>query len=427
MLRSSLATALFGALVLSATPSPAFAQLPSMDRLRKTVNQAVEDEILNEADRLARTATRCVFDDLECIRKANEGNEEVVLTNSDGELILDDDGRPVTSPDNLPPGYETTSETPGASSNYDFVAGERVLFEDDFADENQGDFPRTLEFMRGNMEVVTMDDGRPFLRGTSDPSQFAVVLPAVLPDQFTIEFDIHDVRTEGGTWVTTEEPNRSGQTGGNVFNFGHWRGSGIWDPEGEPLSSGESELMEREIVTARIMADGEHVKAYINEVRVSNVPRVELARTDRIYFSMSARDDRPIYLSNIRVAAGGRDLYEALSTDGRVEVHDILFDTGSDVIRPESFPVLEEIGTMLRDHADLALMVEGHTDNEGDFDANMQLSDARAASVKVYLLETFGIEESRLRTMGLGSTRPVDTNDTPEGRQRNRRVELVRM
>jgi outer membrane protein OmpA-like peptidoglycan-associated protein len=71
-------------------------------------------------------------------------------------------------------------------------------------------------------------------------------------------------------------------------------------------------------------------------------------------------------------------------------------------------------------------MVEGHTDDEGEFDWNMELSADRAASVKSYLVEHFGIEADRMRTMGLGPTQPVDTNDTAEGRQKNRRVELVK-
>ena len=82
---------------------------------------------------------------------------------------------------------------------------------------------------------------------------------------------------------------------------------------------------------------------------------------------------------------------------------------------------------MLQEHSDLTLLIEGHTDNEGGFDMNMQLSSDRAASVKTYLIENFGVDSERMRTMGLGMTRSVASNDTPEGRQQNRRVELVRM
>jgi len=82
---------------------------------------------------------------------------------------------------------------------------------------------------------------------------------------------------------------------------------------------------------------------------------------------------------------------------------------------------------MLGEHADLSLMVEGHTDSSGDFDHNMELSKQRADSVKQWLVDNHGIAADRLRTMGLGSTQPKDTNDTDSGRQQNRRVELVRI
>ena len=72
-------------------------------------------------------------------------------------------------------------------------------------------------------------------------------------------------------------------------------------------------------------------------------------------------------------------------------------------------------------------MVEGHTDDQGDFDYNMTLSGERAAAVKAYLVEQFGIDGNRLRTMGLGPTQPVADNGTDEGMQENRRVELVKI
>lgn len=413
-----LATAVLSILL----PAAAEAQL---GRLTDRAKRAAEDQISREVEDMIRDAVRCAFDDLDCIEKAESDGKDVVLTDKDGEILTDDDGNPVTDRSQLPSSGAAGFDA--ASSTFDFEAGDRILFTEDFAADNLGDFPRSLEYIRGTMEVAQNNEGKRFLLATGSNSQFAIVLPSTLPDQFTIEFDIHDPATEQGTWISTQEPNQNGRVEANTFNFGNWRGSGIWTPKPEPLAVIQDKTMREEVVTARIMADGEHVKAYLNQVRVANVPRVEFARSDRLYFSMDGRQDRPIYIGNIRIAAGGRDLYDALSTDGRVEVHDILFDTDSDVIRPESASILEEIGTMLQEHSDLSLLIEGHTDNQGDFDHNMTLSGDRAASVKAYLIQNFGIDDARLRTMGLGPSRPVDSNDTEEGRQRNRRVELVRM
>ena len=75
----------------------------------------------------------------------------------------------------------------------------------------------------------------------------------------------------------------------------------------------------------------------------------------------------------------------------------------------------------------LTLALEFYHEFSLEFDWNMELSADRAASVKAYLVENFGIDADRMRTMGLGPTQPVVSNDTEEGRQQNRRVELVRI
>ena len=112
--------------------------------------------------------------------------------------------------------------------------------------------------------------------------------------------------------------------------------------------------------------------------------------------------------------------------DGRVSTHGILFATNSDAIRPESAPTLEEIATMLQQHPDLKLTIEGHTDNVGAAAANQALSERRAAAVRQYLISHFQIDGARLTSKGFGATKPAASNDTPEGRQQNRRVELVK-
>jgi len=110
-----------------------------------------------------------------------------------------------------------------------------------------------------------------------------------------------------------------------------------------------------------------------------------------------------------------------------VATQGIYFDTGSDRIRPESTPTLKEIGQMLTEHPDLKLTIEGHTDNVGDAAANHDLSHRRAKAVAQYLVTKHGVDASRLQSTGFGDKKPAAANTTPEGRQQNRRVELVKM
>jgi len=81
---------------------------------------------------------------------------------------------------------------------------------------------------------------------------------------------------------------------------------------------------------------------------------------------------------------------------------------------------------MLKEHPELKLVIEGHTDDVGKPDANQGLSEKRANAVRQYLVDTHQIEGARLQAKGLGQTKPVGSNETPEGRQNNRRVELVK-
>jgi outer membrane protein OmpA-like peptidoglycan-associated protein len=115
-----------------------------------------------------------------------------------------------------------------------------------------------------------------------------------------------------------------------------------------------------------------------------------------------------------------------LEKNGRAKVYDLYFDFASATLRPESGKVLSEIDRVMRDHPDWKLSVEGHTDNIGGNTSNLDLSKQRAAAVVQSLVVSYGIAEGRFTTAGFGASRPVDTNDTPEGRARNRRVELVR-
>jgi outer membrane protein OmpA-like peptidoglycan-associated protein len=110
-----------------------------------------------------------------------------------------------------------------------------------------------------------------------------------------------------------------------------------------------------------------------------------------------------------------------------VATQGIYFDTGSDRLRPESSATLKEIGTMLKEHAGLKLAIEGHTDNVGSAEGNQTLSEKRAVAVRQFLIDNYQIDATRLTAKGLGQTKPVAPNDTPEGRQNNRRVELAKL
>jgi outer membrane protein OmpA-like peptidoglycan-associated protein len=126
------------------------------------------------------------------------------------------------------------------------------------------------------------------------------------------------------------------------------------------------------------------------------------------------------------VTVNAASLAGDISRTGHASVYGIYFDTGSADVKPESEGTLKEIAKLLQEHSDLKLYVVGHTDNQGAFDMNMDLSRRRGEAVVRALTVKYGVAAARLRAAGDGPTAPVSSNDTEEGRSKNRRVELVK-
>ena len=107
-----------------------------------------------------------------------------------------------------------------------------------------------------------------------------------------------------------------------------------------------------------------------------------------------------------------------------VTLHNILFNTDESVLLPQSYNDLHALIELLNAHPTMKIELRGHTDKQGTAEHNRRLSEARPQTVTEYLV-SHGIDQQRLSWRGFGKTRPIDSNDTPEGRQRNRRVEYL--
>jgi OOP family OmpA-OmpF porin len=119
------------------------------------------------------------------------------------------------------------------------------------------------------------------------------------------------------------------------------------------------------------------------------------------------------------------DMSKALGDSGKVILYGVYFDNDKDSLRVDSQPTLQEIAKLLTTNPKLRIQVVGHTDNQGTPDYNLDLSRRRAASVVRALISSYGVAASRLSSFGCGPYAPVASNETEEGRAKNRRVELV--
>jgi len=120
-----------------------------------------------------------------------------------------------------------------------------------------------------------------------------------------------------------------------------------------------------------------------------------------------------------------QNIENMLDINGHISIYGIHFETGSYEILPESEPQLQSIADFLNAHKTEKFMIVGHTDNVGNFDANLQLSENRAKAVKNELINKYGVAADQLGDYGVANLAPVTSNDTDQGKARNRRVEIV--
>lgn len=176
-------------------------------------------------------------------------------------------------------------------------------------------------------------------------------------------------------------------------------------------------------------AGGTIMRNYVGELQFS-VPRpdggisyVEVMASDGRY-RLRIIDEKPLE-RNLEFTSAD-DMYSGLEADGFVAVYGIHFDTDKADLKVGASKTLEEVVKLLKNHLELAVEIQGHTDSTGGDEHNLELSRRRAATVKSYLL-LYGVVGERLTTNGFGESKPVGDNATEEGRALNRRVELHRV
>lgn len=126
-----------------------------------------------------------------------------------------------------------------------------------------------------------------------------------------------------------------------------------------------------------------------------------------------------------KVVANADILANDLAATGHVAIYGIYFETGKADVKPESEAAIDEIAKLIGQNPSLRLHLVGHTDNVGDTKKNMELSKARAEAVMKVLVTRHRISQARLNALGIGPYAPVASNNTDDGRAKNRRVELV--
>jgi OmpA-OmpF porin, OOP family len=309
----------------------------------------------------------------------------------------------------------------------EFMPGDNTLFYDDFTDMAAGDAPPHFKVRGASPDLMASGAVRQLTanaKGTLTPNLKS------LPKNFTYEIVIQTGAT--------------GRSDSNLVLSSKGKQILHWWMSAQPISkyldlvvslrAPYSELGRKRVsvnlgqpVKLALWIQNGRMRSYVNGEKALDFNQVDLPQIDGVELENGLLGaGATLGYQMVRFAESMPDFSQVISASGRYIARGILFDTDSDVIKPESAPVIRQIAKGLETNPSLKLMIEGHTDSVGNADHNLDLSRRRAEAVRTVLISQFNVDSSRLSAAGLGSSKPVDSNDTPQGRAQNRRVELVK-
>jgi len=331
----------------------------------------------------------------------------------------------------------TTPMAPGAAAtqgpitamnsyqNYDFVPGNNILFEDEFTDDQSGEFPTHWNLSRGQAILNMVGPDKAFFLTDGNYVHVSPLMKnnSYLTNDFSVEYDswgsngycgILSINEVGGKNMTVcVKPGGVDYTGTDIF-------SGAL-----PADIGENNFLNKWHHVA-IAFKNNQMKVYVDKYRVLLVPNCGGIKPANLEIEGIGSQDKPIIFKNFKVADGVQFYMTGQKfTDAKIVTHGINFDIDKATITPTSMGTLNMIVKIMKDNPDLKFEIDGHTDNTGTAAHNLTLSQQRADAVEAQLI-TMGIEVSRLSSKGFGDTKPIADNSTLEGKANNRRVEFVK-
>ena len=355
---------------------------------------------------------------------------------------------------------DTAATAPGAQAQNvksDFVRGSVILFEDDFAGEQVGEFPSKWDIESEGSAETAIINGKKYMNfteGSNTLQPLMTDMKSYLPDVFTLEWDVYcqfDAESYGlgqhelqmmffdASNARVGTVRFSFRDGGDAFGYVECdkpNGAGSVDVS-YGWDSIQDIIQDRAWNHFAISFNKRAFKYYINGVRIVNFPNV--AAPCRFVIG-DVGDYTYRGVTNVVLAAGAVDLYERKTTDlseaaaavekaiaetGKFVTNNILFETGKATLKPESMEEIQRVAEYMKANPTARFEVQGHTDSQGSDKINDPLSQQRAEAV-VKALEEQGVDPFNLRPVGKGSHEPVADNGTEEGRAQNRRVEFIK-
>ncbi|MFD3000777.1 OmpA family protein [Pontibacter toksunensis] len=387
---------------------PAYAQINIGKKLQNKINQKVDQQIDKSIDGALSAPEKKAAD------KTTEGSAAGTEKDSPESMTAD-----------------AGEKQKRAWTKYDFVAGDKVLFEDNLIGEENGEFPSRWDLKKGNAEVASFG-GEPVINLVQTGTEITPLMKTKdwVPETFTIEFDIFfdsdNPNVAYEVYLLDDSKNYSESLHGHFWDPIDIRANGVrfktFGTQSEELEAAGIKSQWRHVAIA---FNKRSMKVYLDQYRLINIPNVT-GKPTGLRIAVDKRIDANTMVKNIFIAEGGKKLYDQVMADGKIVSYGIKFDVNKATIRPESVGALNNIVKLMQEQSALKFSVEGHTDSDGDDNTNMKLSQERSEAVKAYLVSQ-GITLERLSSKGWGETKPLDKNTTTEAKSNNRRVEFVKL
>ena len=279
----------------------------------------------------------------------------------------------------------TATTAPGASAadadqgslktyaNYDFIPGDAIIFEDDFTDDADGEFPAhwTLEKGQGIINKVGGVQAFFLTQGNYVRVGPRMKTPAnYLPENFTIEFDFYPTQGSYSPTLLFDMPNDESRN----ISFGTEVETGYFTNNFSGAYPGDKEHFTGKWHHAAMIKKGNQLKCYVDQFRVLVIPDCGSCNVSKLNMGGIGSQESPIVFKNFRMASGGSmNMIGKKFTDAKIVTHGINFDVDKSTIKPESMGTLNKIVGILKDNPDIKFEIDGHTDNSGAAPHNLQL------------------------------------------------------
>ncbi len=403
-----------------------------LKKVKNKAEKSVEKTILKKTD--------------EKVSKETSKSVDVILSEDTDKKNKMDKSSTKQSKKN-PSSIEEETQTEGG-----FKRGNILLYTDDFSKDAIGDFPAKwnsnlggeIKKLKGYNEkflmipanaVINLETKKPF------PDNFTVEINVIFPAEVPILMASigfgKSVPKKIDHMLTDKENIRilfhaEESKTNSVLKFGTNS-----DALGYTYKEVNYKIPLNKIVALAFEINGTRMRVYTDGKKVIDLPKAFQQGFGNVLFLSAVTHgnkkslENHFYVSNVVIAETGIDarssVMKELIEKGKFTTNTITFSSGSDILNPSSKEILDQIGFSIKNHSSEKFLILGHTDSDGDANANLTLSKKRAEAVKKYLIDTHKINATQLETDGKGESQPISDNRTALGKEENRRVEFIKL